>query len=101
MNFVTLLPFCSLLSNNSKYLFNIHNNLPRFNFAKTYREYKTNANPDDPFPKYDKKDFYDEQDLIINIGEKETFKGMLVICPTPIGNINDISIFCSSNNTSV
>ena len=63
-----------------------------FNFSKSYRDSISNLNPDDPFPKYDKKDFYDEHDLIINIGEKETYKGMLIICPTPIGNLNDISI---------
>jgi len=45
----------------------------------------------DPYPDA-KSDFYDENDLIINIGEKEKFKGQLVICPTPIGNLNDISI---------
>lgn len=80
------------IKKDTKQILRIHNHLPFFNFSKNFRESKTNVNPDDPFPKYDKKDFYDEQDLIINIGEKETFKGMLVICPTPIGNLNDISI---------
>ena len=44
------------------------------------------------FPIPEKRDIYDEDDMIINIGEKEKFKGMLIICPTPLGNINDISI---------
>jgi 16S rRNA (cytidine1402-2'-O)-methyltransferase len=85
-------PQLQFLKRDTKQILGIHSHLPKFNFSKNFRESKTNINPDDPFPKYDKKDFYDEQDLIINIGEKETFKGMLVICPTPIGNLNDISI---------
>jgi 16S rRNA (cytidine(1402)-2'-O)-methyltransferase len=44
------------------------------------------------FPKFTRSDIFDEDDLIINIGDKEKFKGLLVICPTPIGNINDISL---------
>lgn len=44
------------------------------------------------FPEITKNDIFDEDDLIINIGKQEKFKGLLIVCPTPIGNINDISI---------
>jgi 16S rRNA (cytidine(1402)-2'-O)-methyltransferase len=63
----------------------------KFNFSKN-KNHRNDQNQDQPFPKFERSDFYDEQDLIINIGPKEAFKGMLMICPTPIGNINDISI---------
>jgi 16S rRNA (cytidine1402-2'-O)-methyltransferase len=46
----------------------------------------------DDFPKFTREDLFDENDMILNIGDKEKFKGLLVICPTPIGNINDISL---------
>lgn len=66
------------------------NNLNKFYFAN----FSTgNKHVDkDGFPIPEKRDLYDEDDMIINIGEKERFKGMLIICPTPLGNINDISI---------
>jgi 16S rRNA (cytidine1402-2'-O)-methyltransferase len=35
---------------------------------------------------------YQEDDLIFDISKPEKFRGMLIICPTPIGNLNDISI---------
>ncbi len=57
------------------------------------KHFSTSKNVDkDGFPIPEKRDIYDEDDMIINIGEKEKFKGMLIICPTPLGNINDISI---------
>jgi 16S rRNA (cytidine1402-2'-O)-methyltransferase len=68
--------------------FTIFKTLPKYFSNKTNEKH----NISDQFPKFDKQDFYDEQDLIINVGAKDTFKGLLVICPTPIGNLNDISI---------
>lgn len=39
-----------------------------------------------------KAKIYQEDDLVFDIGNPEKFRGMLIICPTPIGNLNDISI---------
>ena len=39
-----------------------------------------------------KTNFISEIEDIIEIGEKKKAKGQLIICPTPIGNIKDISI---------
>ena len=66
----------------------------KINFLKFQtKTFSTGKNVDkDGFPLPEKRDIYDEDDMIINIGDKEKFKGMLIICPTPIGNINDISI---------
>jgi 16S rRNA (cytidine1402-2'-O)-methyltransferase len=74
-----------------KYVIKNCNNRIKY-FSTKNKDQNNNFSSDEPFPKYDKKDFYDENDLIINIGEKEKYKGLLVICPTPIGNLNDISI---------
>lgn len=68
-------------SNNSRFYYS---NSKHFTSAKHVDK--------DGFPIPEKRDIYDEDDMIINIGEKEKFKGMLIICPTPLGNINDISI---------
>ena len=46
----------------------------------------------DGFPKSTSEEVYPEDELIFDIKETEKFKGMLIICPTPIGNLNDITI---------
>ena len=46
----------------------------------------------DGFPLPNEDDMDDPDDLFINVGPPEKFKGMLVICPTPIGNLNDLSV---------
>ena len=46
----------------------------------------------DGFPLPNENDYDDPDDLFINIGPPEKFKGMLVICPTPIGNLNDLTV---------
>jgi hypothetical protein len=46
----------------------------------------------DGFPLPNENDYDDPDDLFINIGPPEQFKGMLVICPTPIGNLNDLTV---------
>lgn len=72
----------------------IDTNKKNLNFNKvSTKSFSTSKHVDkDGFPIPEKRDIYDEDDMIINIGEKEKFKGMLIICPTPLGNINDISI---------
>lgn len=46
----------------------------------------------DGFPISTAADIYPEDDLIFDIKEPETFKGMLIVCPTPIGNVNDMTL---------
>ena len=59
----------------------------------TNNDYYTNSDKNyDENNNKKNSDFYPEDDLIFDIKKPEKFKGMLVICPTPIGNINDITI---------
>src|SRR5690242_6314587 len=69
-----------------KTLLNNNNN----NFMKFSKFHFSSSNDD--FPKITKQDFFDEQDLIINLDGPQKYKGLLIICPTPIGNLNDLSI---------
>lgn len=64
-------------------------NPKQFITKHTYKEDKKKNN-DSILDKNDK--FYKEDDLIFDIIEPQKFKGSLLICPTPIGNLNDLSI---------
>lgn len=46
----------------------------------------------DGFPISTGSQVYLEDDLIFDIKQDEKFKGLLIICPTPIGNLNDLSL---------
>jgi len=85
----------NLILNEKKFfLNNLLKRQSNLNFFKySIKNFSSSKHVDkDGFPIPEKRDIYDEDDMIINIGEKEKFKGMLIICPTPLGNINDISI---------
>ncbi len=79
------------LKHRNKTIFN-----PPRNKTKTlvsFNHYCFTENVDkDGFPLPNENDYDDPDDMFINIGPPEQFKGMLVICPTPIGNLNDLTV---------
>ena len=36
--------------------------------------------------------FLSEEDIIVDVGDAPTYKGLLVLVPTPIGNLGDMTV---------
>lgn len=66
----------------------------QFFISKSFAtKHKTKFPKEEDFIKNTSKEKeYPEDDLIFDIKQQEKFRGMLIICPTPIGNLNDISL---------